>query len=112
MDEYQEVANIVGAEMGKSWENIISKLVQASGPQALNFAGGPLNTSDIGAFVAKLGAAHLDVTFSTLEASAKTAKAKVVQIVLGDDVRASASNGKVGAAAVSGSISIGINIGF
>lgn len=112
MDEYQEVANIVGEEMGKAWESIISKLVKASGPQALNFAGGSLSTSVIGAFVAKLGAAQLDVSFSTSEASSKTAKGKVVQIVLGDEVRAVANNGKVGATAVSGSISIGINIGF
>jgi len=112
MNDYQEVANIVGSAMGKAWEDIMRQLVQASGSSVVSLEGRTVNTSKIAGFVAQLGTAQLTINFGTAAASSRLEKGEVIQIVIGDEIRAAAMDGMVGAKAVSGSISIGINIGF
>jgi hypothetical protein len=64
-DSYKKVASVVGDEMDKSWQNIMSKLASSNFVGIAAFDSGSLQSSDLEAFFEVLGGAQMAITFAS-----------------------------------------------
>ncbi|WP_372886886.1 hypothetical protein [Psychrobacter sp.] len=101
-DAYDRVAEVIGQEMDNAWKNILTKLSQAD----VNAFSGNTNvtSNDLQEFFANLGGCQMSIKFSSLQVKGENVRFNAHQL---QPTSAITTMG-----GVSGSISIGINIGF
>lgn len=101
-DAYDRVADVIGQEMDKTWRNILIRLA-SDDVSTLSSDGANITSSDLQEFFANLGGCQMGIKFSSIKPKGETVRFNAHQL------QPSAGITTMG---VSGSISIGINIGF
>jgi hypothetical protein len=79
-DSYEKVASVVGDEMNKAWESIMSRLAASNFAGIAAFDGGSLQSSDLEAFFEVLGGAQMAITFASRQPKGERIRSTALDI--------------------------------